>query len=420
MISLLISSHNNLQPDKFKPEPSNTEEKNAILKAKHEEKFVKVSHAYDILSDEKKRKAWDKYGQNGLDMLEKGIDPEEAGFGGGFGGGGGGGGFPGGNFHFGGGGGGFPGGFPGGAGGFGGGSFGNADAQKIFASMFGGGGGGGASFDFGSMFGGGGGQQRQQRQQQQQKKPEAIFKKDDPSGVVPLGRPKFPDAKAKNAWLVLFYEREQAQRDSTTQQYISHAKQISEGVMKKAKSKNGVIFKVGAVDCSADKMFCEKKLGKSVGIPRFAVVLNGNVQAIDKATASSAKKLHDRTVQGMNSMDGLVVNVNSMKHVKERLLSSSGKRGKPIVSILLLSDKYETSPIYSALSYKHRHDGFVGFGESRGSNLALGKDFEVKKYPTLVALVGNTPLVEAYTGDSFDLESLSKWVEYTKKVYLDG
>ena len=46
---------------------------------------------YDVLSDEKKRKTYDKYGQNGLDALEKGMDPEEAGFGGGsFGGFGGG------------------------------------------------------------------------------------------------------------------------------------------------------------------------------------------------------------------------------------------------------------------------------------------------------------------------------------------
>lgn len=53
---------------------------------------MKVSAAYDVLSDEKKRSTYDKYGQNGLDALEKGMDPDEAGFGGfgGFGGGGGG------------------------------------------------------------------------------------------------------------------------------------------------------------------------------------------------------------------------------------------------------------------------------------------------------------------------------------------
>jgi len=69
---------------------------------------VKVSAAYDVLSDEKKRSTYDKYGQNGLDALEKGMDPEEAGFGG------------------------FGGGFGGGGGGA---SFNNADAFKMFEGM---------------------------------------------------------------------------------------------------------------------------------------------------------------------------------------------------------------------------------------------------------------------------------------------
>ena len=54
------------------------------MKAKQEDRFVKVSTAYDVLSDEKKRKAYDKYGQNGLDALARGMDPDQA-FGGGAG-----------------------------------------------------------------------------------------------------------------------------------------------------------------------------------------------------------------------------------------------------------------------------------------------------------------------------------------------
>lgn len=401
------------QPDKFKPEPSNIEEKNAVLKAKHNDKFVKVSQAYDILSDEKKRNAYDKYGQNGLDMLEKGIDPEEAGFGGGAGGGGGGfgGGFPGG-------------GFPGGGSFSGGGSFNNADAFKMFNGMFGkvgsgggGGGGFGGGFDFGNMFGGGGGFGGGHQQQQRQQNTQPVFPKD--GTVVPLGKPKFPDTKAKNAWLILFYDKTKAQRGSSTEQHISHAFHLAEGLLKKAKSKNGMIFKVGAVECSTEKSFCEKKLGKDVDLPRFATVLNGRVQPVNRATATSPKKLHDHTTQAMRGVDGLVINVNSMKHIQERLLSASGTPGHPTVSILLLSDKYETSPIYASLSYKHRHDGFVAFGESRGSNSAISKEFpNFKEYPTLLALIGNTPLVDEYTGSSFDLESLSKWIERLASKHL--
>ena len=99
---------------------------------------IQVAEAYAILSDDKKREIYDKYGKSGLEAHEQGVDPEAAGFGG-FGG------FPGGGggqqFHFGGGGGGF-------------------DPFSMFEEMFGsaaggGGGGGGQHFEF--NFGGGGG-----------------------------------------------------------------------------------------------------------------------------------------------------------------------------------------------------------------------------------------------------------------------
>ena len=69
---------------KYHPDKVSEDEKESA-----EAKFVKVSQAYAILSDEKQKNVYDKYGQRGLEALEKGMDPEEAGFG--FGGGGGGG-----------------------------------------------------------------------------------------------------------------------------------------------------------------------------------------------------------------------------------------------------------------------------------------------------------------------------------------
>ncbi len=86
-----------------------------------EEKFKKVSQAYDVLGDEKKRAQYDQFGADY------------------FSGGGGGGGHA-----------------YGGAGGGGGSSF--RDPMDIFNQMFGGagGGGGGASFSFEDLFGGGG------------------------------------------------------------------------------------------------------------------------------------------------------------------------------------------------------------------------------------------------------------------------
>ncbi len=127
VISLLLQYH----PDKFKPDPNLSDAANEKKKAKHNDKFVQISLAYDVLGDEKKKKVYDQYGKNGLDLLEKGIDPEEAGFGAGAGGFGGG--FPGGGES--------PGGGFGGGGGShafnfnSGGGFGNADAFKIFENM---------------------------------------------------------------------------------------------------------------------------------------------------------------------------------------------------------------------------------------------------------------------------------------------
>jgi hypothetical protein len=69
-------------------------------KKEAEEVFIKASEAYAVLSDKEKQKAKDKYGKKGLEAMERGMDPEAAGFGRSSGDGGafdnGGGGFPGG------------------------------------------------------------------------------------------------------------------------------------------------------------------------------------------------------------------------------------------------------------------------------------------------------------------------------------
>jgi len=441
-------------PDKFKPDPNLSEKANEKQKEKHHNNFVKVAAAYDVLSDEKKRKAFDKYGQNGLDMLEKGMDPEDAGFGG-FGGGNGGGNahtFSGGDAFkmfesmFGGsgmGGASFGG---GGGGGFGGGGFqGGADFGSMFEGMGGGGGGafpGGGGFEsmfqgmggmpgMGGMggggfggFGGRSGQQRQKYRQQRQQPTQTppLFSKDDPSGVVPLGKAKFPDTRSKHPWLMLFYDKDMHQKDEKTKQFVSQAKQLSEGVLKKAKGvKNGMIFKVGAVDCSSGDAlrFCQSKLGNDVTLPTFATVLNGSVDVVtDDSALRSAKKLHDHTTGSLLKMEGLVVNVNSLQHIQSRLLASSPTTGHPSIAVVLFTDKYETSPLYASLAYRHRLDGFAAFGESRGKNLNLGKQFSIKEYPTLVAFVDNEEKVERYDGISLDSESLSKWLNGLSKKYF--
>lgn len=269
---------------------------------------------------------------------------------------------------------------------------------------------------FEDMFGGGGmggGRGGQRRQQQQEEQP--LFKKNDASGVVPLGKLKFPDSRAKHPWLLFFYDKNA--RDGATTQYAEQAKILSEKVLKKGKNKNSVIFKVGAVDCSEDMKFCQSKLGKGVKVPAFATVLNGRVSVVDDdETRWSAKQLHEHTTDALLAIEGLVINVNSAQHIETRLLGSSPSPGQTTVAILLFTDKYETSPLYASLAYRHRQDGFV-FGESRAKNLQLGKEYGLKKYPLLVALIGDQEKVVRYDG-ALDSESLSNWLDGLAKKYF--
>lgn len=387
---------------KYHPDKVAEEEKEAA-----EEKFIKVSEAYAVLSDDEKRKIYDQFGKQGLDAAESGQDPRNAGFGGGGGGqhhfhfnggggaggfdpfsmfeeffaqGAGGGGFPGGGFQS---GGGFQGGFPGG--GFGGGGF---------PGGFPGGGGGGGGFP-----GGGGGGFANGGGRRQQPPPQDLFPKDHPT-VAKLGSPKFPNASSKHLWMVVFYDN----NDPENQQVKPMIEKLAE------KSS----FKVGALDCSKSPkeiQFCEQKGVENV--PSYAFVVGKDLKFYEESDPS-AKDLHEFAMKSMPTH--LVHNINHPHQVEERLLQKQGQK-----SILLLSDKYETSSLYFGLAYRHRKD-FI-FGESRAKNLNLAKIFSVKKYPLLVALVppglGDEKLSDAadivrYSGE-MKSEKISKWIDSVAK-----
>lgn len=279
-------------------------------------------------------------------------------------------------------------------------------------------------FNFGNRGGFGGGGQRSRQDQTKPQESPPVFVKDDPSGVVPLGKgsgkkSKFPGPKAKHAWLVLFYDKAKAQQDQT-QKYVNLAKQLAEKMIEKAKgNKDGVTYKVGAVDCGDSLQFCRSKIGKNAAIPAFATVLNGSVEVItDSKVLTQTKKLHEYTTNKLLGIENLIVNVNSIEHIRSRLFAASPTGGHPNVAIMLLTDKYDTSAIYASVAYRHRHAGFIAFGESRGGNLALAKEFSLSRYPLLIAMVGDEKTVTRYGGESLDGGSLSKWLDSLSDLYF--
>jgi curved DNA-binding protein CbpA len=395
---------------KYHPDKVPEEEKEEA-----ENKFVKVSEAYAVLSDDEKRKVYDKYGKQGLELLERGMDPEAAGFGAG-GGGFQGGGFPSGGggshtFHFGGGGGGF-------------------DPFSMFEEMFAGGGGGGGShrhfkmnmggegFPGGSGFGGGGGFGGFPGRQQQQA-PQELFPKET-SKVVRLGKPKFPDASSKHIWLIVFYTND----SPLSAEAAPHVERLAVKV-------SGT-FKVGVVDCAKNEReakFCVSEYKLDVdSLPAFAMVVDGMARFYydddddeDEGgrkgqSVPTSKALYEFAMEHMPKQ--LIHNINHVvPHIEERLLGAAAKR-RLRGAVLLLSDKYDTSALYYSLAYQFRN-AFV-FGESRAKNLKMAQAFGVKKYPLLIVFVvkgkgaesySATHDIVRYSGTDFKKDAIAKWLD---------
>ncbi|GKY96637.1 hypothetical protein MPSEU_000623300 [Mayamaea pseudoterrestris] len=367
----------------------------AAEKPQAEQQFVKISTAYAVLSDDEKRSVYDKYGVRGLEALERGVNPEEAGFGASNGGNG----FPNGGFgggqqqqfHFGTGG-------PGGA---------NFDAFRMFEEMFGSAGGAGGFGAGGFPGGNGGGFGRPQ----QQSPPPDLFPKNHET-ISKLGSPKYPNASSKYLWFVMFYLNDRA--SAAVKEQLELLAQKTAGT-----------FKVGAMDCrksDVEARYCAK-LGVD-DLPAFGFVVNGKTILFEDANRiPSAKSMHEFAMSNMPRE--LIVNVNHVSQMQERLLiavtkQASGKRRKQSRihgSVLLLTDKYETSALYYSIAYKYR-TSFL-FGESRAGNLGLAKELGVKKYPLLVAFVPRGRGTERYS-DEWDLvkyagelnaNAIGKWLD---------
>jgi hypothetical protein len=181
-------------------------------------------------------------------------------------------------------------------------------------------------------------------------------------------------------------------------------------------------FKIGAVDCGSNARegeFCMEMGVDMATLPAFAMVIDGKLEFYfdddedeENQQIPTAKDLHEFAIDHMPK--SLVSNINHMPQVEDRLLSKQGFLG----SVLLLTEKYETSPLYYSLAYHYRHK--FAFGESRAKNLNLAKAFGVKKYPLLLAIVpkgkgeenfSDTHDLFRYTSGTLKGDPIIKWLD---------
>ena len=204
-------------PDKNKDNPK-----------KAKEMFIKIANAYEVLSNDEKRKIYDQYGEEGIKANEQG--------------------------------GGNPGGF----------HFENMDFQDIFSQFFGGGG-GGTKFTFnmggggqggkrqsggfggfggfedifsGFNFGGQGGQQHQQGRGRNGMKNKNYFKNTKVTSLKMKNLSLL--LSRKNIWFVYFYK----QGDQNFEQYVKTMIEFGD--------KTQGLFNGGAVNCIEDEEICDE------------------------------------------------------------------------------------------------------------------------------------------------------------------
>ena len=361
-------------PDKNKDNPK-----------KAKEMFIKIANAYEVLSNDEKRKIYDQYGEEGIKANEQGggsnfnfdnMGFEEI-FSQFFGGGGGGGAKF--EFNFGGGHGGKKKQSSSGFGGFG----------SIFDTIFGGGGDNGGFGGFqGGQYGGG------------QKKPKNGMKDQNYFKNTKVQTLKMKSLtllySRKNIWFVYFYRK----GDQNYEKYVNTMIEFAE--------KTEGLFNAGAVNCIKDEEICEEfEVAETPSIIFFSENEKDYNRYEGKVDFNS---LFNYATKRMSYY------VNEI--TKEKLSDFFSKKNDKY-HVILFTSKESTPSLYKALS-KYFINKLI-FGEVHQNQKELVRLFKIKEFPTLMVMLDEEKNKYEVYKNKMNYESIKSYLNkfVTKKKIVN-
>ena len=322
-------------PDKNKDNPKRAKEM-----------FIKIANAYEVLSNDEKRKIYDQYGEEGVKANEQGGNPGGA--------------------HF---------------------NFENMDFQDIFSQFFGGGS-GGAKFTF-NMGGGGGGKRQkssgfggfggfedifsgfnfgggQGQQQHQQGRGRNGMKNKNYFKNTKVTSLKMKNLSLllsrKNIWFVYFYK----QGDQNYEQYVKAMIEFAD--------KTQGLFNGGAVNCIEDEEICDEfDVTQTPSIVYFSE---------NEKEYNNYKGKIDFNSLFSYATKRMSYYVNEIS--KDKLNDFFSKRPEKY-HVLLFTSKSVTPAMYKGLS-KFFINKLI-FGEIKQTENELVKLFNIKNFPTLLVVL---------------------------------
>ena len=341
-------------------------------------KFIKIANAYEVLNNEKTKKIYDQYGEEGLKQYQQqqNAGGGNSNFDGGFGN------FNFKNFNF---KGGNFGGFN-----FGGGDFGGMNFEDLFSQFFGGS--GNQEFHFST-----GGHRAGQNFKQNFNKRNAYdsydnknyFKNTDIINIKMNSLSKIYNRK--NGWFILFFNS----RDREFQFYSDLIKSFSKNTKE--------IFTTGVVNCKSDEEICDE-----FSVKNTPKILYFPDDGSEPQTYNGEKTWKDMFKFASNQLQNYVKVINNNNY------NDFLKWHPNQFHVILFTSQKSTPALFKVISKDFL--GKLTFGEIRESEKELCKIFDIKKFPSLIILTDEEEYKYELFNDKMDKAHIEKFLnKYSAK-----